>query len=112
MIFKHNMQGKVLILKALEKRLEADITEALKKELSEIINSGARLIVIDISDVDFMDSSGLGAFIFSYKLLEDKGTIAISGAKEGVKSILKLTRMDRLFQIFESAKEAVKALSV
>ncbi|QTA79255.1 Anti-sigma-B factor antagonist [Desulfonema limicola] len=112
MIFKIKQKGKVIILKALVKRLEADIAEEIKKELSELVNKKTKIMVIDISDVDFIDSSGLGAIIFTYKLLKGKGRIAIAGAKEGVKSILQLTRMDRLFQIFENTKEAVNILSV
>jgi len=112
MILKNTNHGKIVVLKAVEKRLEANIAEELKKELKDIINNGNSLLVIDISDVNFIDSSGLGAIISSLKLLGSDGNIALSGAKEGVKSVLKLTRMDKIFKIFDNVKQAVNALSV
>lgn len=111
MIFEQTNQKKIVVLKSLKKRLEADIAEQLKKEIEEPVHNGSRLLIIDISDVDFIDSSGLGAIISGFKLLGDEGKIVISGAKEGVKGIFQITRMDKLFWMFENLNDAVEALS-
>ena len=58
-----------------------------------------------------MDSSGLGAVVSSLKMLGGKGDLVICGLKDMVMRMFKLTRMDRVFHIFDSEKEAIKALS-
>jgi anti-sigma B factor antagonist len=74
------------------------------------INEGQELIVLDLSEVDFVDSSGLGAIVASLKMLGGKGDLVISGASDKVMSLFKLTRMDRVFQIFATRDEAVARL--
>jgi anti-sigma B factor antagonist len=101
----------VLIVKPLEKRIDAATATDFKQKMSDWINSGNRRIVLNLSKVDFMDSSGLGAIISTLKKIGDDGNIVICGIKETVMSLFRLTRMDRVFDIFPSEEAALKALS-
>ncbi|MCU0426748.1 MAG: STAS domain-containing protein [Candidatus Kapabacteria bacterium] len=93
-----------------EKRLDAKIAVAFKEEMAAIINAGATLLVLDLSNVGFVDSSGLGAIVTSLKLLGRKGDLLIAGVKSDVMTMFTLTRMDRVFQLFPTADDAVKSL--
>lgn len=93
-----------------EKRLDAKIAVAFKEEMAALINSGITLIILDLSGVGFVDSSGLGAIVTSLKLLGRKGDLLVSGVKNDVMTMFTLTRMDRVFQMFPSAEDALKSL--
>ena len=103
--------GEILIVKPVEKRLDASVAVEFKGKMAEFIKDGNELIVLDLSDVKFMDSSGLGAIVSSLKALGRKGDLVISGTKKAVSSLFTITRMDRVFRMFVNAEEAVSALS-
>lgn len=104
--------GDVLVVKPLESRIDASIAVDFKERMAGFINAGNELIVLDLSSVNFIDSSGLGAIVSSLKLLGRKGDLVISGIRQTVMNMFKLTRMDRVFRIFESRDQAVSALAV
>jgi anti-sigma B factor antagonist len=58
-----------------------------------------------------VDSSGLGAMVSVFKLIGEDGEIVICGPSEAAMRMFKLTRMNRVFRIFEKEEEAVRALS-
>ena len=111
MELKDRKEGQVLIVKPMGKRLDASVALGFKEKMTKFIKEGNELIVLDLSEVDFMDSSGLGAIISSLKALGGKGELAISGIQEIVLQLFKLTRMDQIFRIFKDEKDAVSALS-
>ena len=104
-------EGKVLVVRSLENRMDAKVAVDFKTEMSRFINQGNKLIVLSIANVDFIDSSGLGAIVSVLKLIGHDGDIAISGADKTVLSMFKLTRMDRVFKMFDTEQEAVEALA-
>jgi anti-sigma B factor antagonist len=59
-------------------------------------------------NVDFMDSSGLGAMVSVLKTLGGAGALTVCNVKGGVLSLLKLTRMDKVFTIADSRNDAVR----
>ena len=111
MRLQENKIADLLIVRPLEKRIDAATAMDFKQKMSEWINSGNRRIVLNLSEVDFMDSSGLGAIISSLKKIGDDGNMVICGVKETLMSLFRLTRMDRVFDIFPSEEEALKSLS-
>ncbi|MDX9786923.1 MAG: STAS domain-containing protein [Desulfobacterales bacterium] len=101
----------VLIARPLEKRIDAATATEFKQKMSDWIDSGNRRIILNLSEVDFIDSSGLGAIISGLKKIGNEGNLVICGVKETVMSLFRLTRMNRVFDIFPSEEEAVSALS-
>jgi anti-sigma B factor antagonist len=106
----HEQIGKLLVVKPLEKRMDAFVAPDFRGQMGAFISEGQQLIVLDLSEVDFVDSSGLGAIVASLKMLGGKGDLVIAGASDKVMSLFKLTRMDRVFQIFAGKEEAVARL--
>lgn len=103
--------GGILIVLPLEKRIDASVSTEFKGKMVDWINAGSRRIILDLSNVDFIDSSGLGAIVSSLKTIGNDGDLVICGIKETVMGLFRLTRMNRVFQIFPSQPEAIQALS-
>jgi len=106
----HEKKGSVVVVKPLEKRMDATIAADFKTQMGILINEGQVLFVLDLSEVDFVDSSGLGAIVASLKMLGGKGDLVIASAGEKVMKLFKLTRMDRVFQVFPTSDEALAQL--
>lgn len=111
MRFEENTEGNVLVVKVLESRITADIAPRFKEELIAYVKKGNRLILLDLSDVTFIDSSGLGALIGSLKSMGTEGELALCCAREQVSSMFKLTRMNKVFRMFTNREEATSALA-
>jgi len=103
-------EGGVLVLTIKERRLDARSAPELKAKVGALIAQGFDWIVLDLAEVEFVDSSGLGAIVSGLKQLDQKGDLVISGASEAVVSLFKLTRMDKVFRLFPATAEAVHAL--
>ncbi len=103
--------GNVLVVLPREKRIDASVSTGFKGRMVDWINQGNRRIVLDLSEVDFIDSSGLGAIVSSLKTLGNDGDLVICGIRETVMGLFKITRMNRVFQIFATESEAIEALS-
>ena len=103
--------GNILILKPSEKRIDASVATDFKGKIIDLINAGNKRIVLNLAGVDFIDSSGLGAIVSSLKAIGNEGDLVICGISETVMTLFRLTRMNRVFQIFSTEDEALKALS-
>jgi anti-sigma B factor antagonist len=103
--------GDVLIVKPAEKRIDASVATEFKGRMVDWINAGNTKIILNLSNVDFIDSSGLGAIVSSLKAIGDSGDLVITGIRETVMGLFRLTRMNRVFQIFPSEQEAIQAFS-
>lgn len=101
--------GGKIVLKFMDTRLGADKAAPFKEEIARRIKAGERCILLDLSRVDFIDSSGLGAILSGLRLMGKDGDLIICGLTEPVASMFKLTRMDRVFSIHKTAEMAVAA---
>jgi anti-sigma B factor antagonist len=102
-------EGGCLVVSLKEKRLDAVIAANFREALVARIDQGQRNIVLDMSQVSFMDSSGLGAVVYVLKHIGHKGRLHICGVTPGVTAVLKLTRMDRVLKTFDTRQAAIAA---
>jgi anti-sigma B factor antagonist len=105
------LRNNVLVVRVAEKRVDASKAPAFKDEMTRCIESGQSQIVLDLSSVDFIDSSGLGAIVSCLKKLGPKGSLAVAGATGAVSRLFTLTRMDRVFALHDTVDSAVQQLS-
>ena len=93
-------------------RLDAHNSDALKVKIKEIFDGGEKNLLVDLSEVRFIDSSGLGALVSGFKnAVTSKGHLALSGFQDQVRSMFELTRLNRVFDIYTSEQAALAALS-
>jgi len=111
MQIEHRKSGAVLIVVPQEQRIDASSAKDFKGKMVDWINEGNQMIVLDLQNVDFIDSSGLGAIVSCLKSLGGQGALVICNIRETVASLFQLTRMNRVFSIFQSQDDAVAALS-
>lgn len=82
----------------------------VKARIDEVVAGGSARIVVDLSGVEFMDSSGLGALIGGLKAARQaSGDLRIAAAGEQVVAVLKLTNLDRILRPYASVEEALDA---
>ncbi len=102
-------EGKVQILACLG-RMDAQVSGLLKGRIQELLDKGSAKLVLDLEGLEFLDSSGLGALVSCLRRVrEKKGEIKLAGLRPEVRSIFDITRVSRLFHIFENVSDAVKA---
>jgi anti-sigma B factor antagonist len=111
MKIRHRMEGNTLVVKILAARLDASSAPEVKRRLGNWIRSGHRRLVLDVSDVEFIDSSGLHTLVFALKQLGSYQDLAISGPRDAVVNMFKLTRLYQIFNIFSDSEKAIAALS-
>lgn len=86
--------------------LDGSESQDFRQEISEIVDSGAKIILVDFQNVSFMDSSGLGALVLAFKTLRDADIkLVICSINEQVRILFELTGMDKVFEIFPSQEE-------
>ncbi len=111
MRFRERKVGEILVVEILERRLDAKNAVAIKSVFLKKFDAGVFHIAIDMGSVNFIDSSGLGAFVTSMKLLGDRGTMVFFGVRPAVVDVFRLTRMDRIFKMHHSEPEALEAFA-
>lgn len=91
-----------------------DSTQAPKfrQEISDYIQNNAKIIIIDFQDVTFMDSSGLGALVMSFKTIRAAGSqLFLCSINDQIRMLFELTSMDRVFEIFPNREELEKKIA-
>jgi anti-anti-sigma factor len=84
-----------------------------KQFIMEVIDGGEKNIIVDLTHTSFIDSTFLGVLVASLKILTKKeGQLRLVVHKNAPSSIFVLTRMDKVFQIFNNFREARKGLKV
>lgn len=87
---------------------EVDLASApqVRRGIYELIDQGHHRIAVDLSSVDFMDSTGLGVLIGSLKRLREAGgSMVLAGIRPAVARVFEITGLDRIFTIHESLRE-------
>ncbi|MEM6618907.1 MAG: STAS domain-containing protein [Pseudomonadota bacterium] len=101
------MIGEATVVKLCDTRLDAAQAVRFKESLRELSEAGASHIVLDMTDIAFMDSSGLGAVVTVMKLMGRDKTLKLAALTPAVAKVFKLTRMDNVFAIFPTVEDAV-----
>jgi anti-sigma B factor antagonist len=93
---------------------EVDVYTAprLRERLLELVDGGARNVVVDLGGVDFLDSTGLGVLVGALKRLRAAGgTFALVCAKEPLLKIFRITALDQVFPIYPTVEAATGSAS-
>lgn len=97
----------VVLLK--DDRLDAAVAVQFKDAIRRETDGLDGPVVLDMSRVTFMDSSGLGAVVAVMKLLGQRERLHLAGLQPMVDKVLRLTRMDRVFTIHDTVEAAISA---
>ncbi|GBD93689.1 putative anti-sigma factor antagonist [bacterium BMS3Abin05] len=85
-----------------EQRIDAQNAGEFRKYLLDLLASGNRTLIVNLSEVKFMDSSGLGALVYALREAKMKnGDVKVFHLKEQVISMFKVTRLNKIFEIVD-----------
>jgi anti-sigma B factor antagonist len=102
-------RGEVAVVELLGEELDATTVGDFKRDIAPVLETH-RQLVCDLSRLRFMDSSGLGVFISCLRKLNAKGgDVKLCGMASQVRAVFELTRMHRIFDIYGTTEEAVRA---
>jgi len=108
MSFNFNNTNDVLVVAITEQRATVEISGKLKADLLAKIDEGNPNVLVDLSASDFVDSSFLGALVAGLKKATMKsGDLKIVGLQAPVRAMFELTRLYRIFEIFDTKEEAL-----
>ena len=100
--------NKTIVIRIDEERLDAHNSGELKVVLQQLFEGGNLTLLVDLKNVRFIDSSGLGALVSGFKNATVKhGVLKLSSLQPQVKSMFELTRLHRVFEIFPTEADAL-----
>lgn len=108
MQMKSEELGDVLVVRVLDTRIDAAVAVRFKNRMLELADTPSERVVLDLSQVEFLDSSGLGAVVGSMKQLGRSRRLDLAGLTPTVEKVFRITRMDRVFRIFPNVDAAIE----
>ena len=100
------------VLSVLENRIDAAVALDFKNAVREQTDGKNGTIILDLSRVDFIDSSGLGAIVAAMKHVGRDRDLALAGLTPTVERVFQLTRMDMVFNVFTTLASARSELGL
>jgi len=101
-------QEKFTVFKLEEENLNAVIAPDLKSEFVILKNEGINNLIFDLSEVKFVDSSGLSAILTANRLWKEEGSFLLAGnLSKSVKNLIEISRLDTILTIIPTVEEAI-----
>ena len=87
-------------------------TTALRHTISDLLENGGTKIVLNLTDVDYIDSSGVGELVRTYTTVTREGKqLILLNLTSKIKELLVITKLLTVFQVHESEQTAVASLA-
>ena len=89
-----------------------DDTKEFNELLHKLLDEGKKNVIVDLSEVKFMNSSGLGMLIGGLTTMKkSEGQLKLSRTTDKIQSLLVITKLITIFESYETVEEAVKSFS-
>jgi anti-sigma B factor antagonist len=110
MKFDVKKEDSVTILTIKDKKLDSSISPELKAEFLILCkNTKCSKLIVDMKAVTFCDSSGLSALLIAHRSMnEHNGQVRFVNVHKSVLNLLKISQLDRVFNVHKTLKEAMK----
>lgn len=108
MILSTDLQGDMLVITVMEDRIDAASAIQFKDRMREVTQTASARVVLDLSRVVFLDSSGLGAVVAVLKAIGPQRKLELAGLTPTVQKVFRLTRMEQVFTIHGSVPGSLK----
>ncbi len=88
--------------------LDARVSSRLKADLEDVLDDSALKIAIDLSTIEFIDSSGFGALISLLKKVRVKGgQLFLCGLNSEVRDLMSILQLEQVFVVRNTIEEAI-----
>ncbi|MCR4438845.1 MAG: STAS domain-containing protein [bacterium] len=110
MAIKEQLQGDVAVLQVKGNLMGGPETVEVHEKVKELVGRGIKGVVLDLSKVKWVNSSGLGAIMGAMTTLRNaQGDIRLAGVAEKVQSLLMITKLVTIFETFPTVERAVES---
>ena len=110
MDISEDRKADALIL-ALSGKLDATTAKPFEDKVLGVINSGTQRLVLDLSQLEYVSSSGLRVFLLAAKRLQGtEGKIVFCGLQDHIRQVFDLAGFSSILSIYGSRDEAIKSL--
>lgn len=94
-------------------RLAVGVSDALlPRVIDEILGEGSKKILLNLSDMDYIDSNGLGELVQAYRESQRRGaSLRLLKPQDRVQKTLRLTNLLPIFSVYDSEEEALQAFN-
>ena len=107
MSFKKEKRNGVTIIRIKQERLDSNIAPELKAEFLLLADKGVKNILVDLTNVFYVDSSGLGALLFGLRQLREiEGALKILGANNRITNLIRIAKLEQVLINFQNEDEA------
>ena len=104
--------GDVMILDLKGKITLGEGDELLKDKVNSLVNQGHRKIVLNLAEVPYIDSAGLGEIVRTYTTVSRQGgSLKLLNLTKRITDLLSITKLLTVFETFETEDEAVRSFS-
>ena len=104
--------GDVVVLDLKGKVTLGEGDELLKDNVNTLVNQGHKKIVLNLADVPYIDSAGLGEVVRTYTTVSRQGgSLKLLNLTKRITDLLSITKLLTVFETFESENEAVRSFS-
>ncbi len=85
-------------------------TSAIRTKVRDIVNSGSKKIIMNLADVNYIDSSGVGELVAAYTSVSNQGgKLKLLNLNKKVHQLLTITKLLTVFDVFENENAAVES---
>lgn len=108
----YNLETEVPVIK-LAGEVDVYTAPQLKQQMISMLEAGARQILIDLTDVDYFDSTALGVLIGGLKRMRERdGNLSLVCPNARIRRVFEITGLDKIFDIYSSMEEAKSGMEV
>jgi anti-sigma B factor antagonist len=104
--------GDVVVLDVKGRITLGDGDEVLKDKVNTVVGKGQKKIILNLADVPYVDSAGLGEIVRTYTTVSRQGgSLKLLNLTKRISDLLAITKLLTVFETFDSESEAVKSFS-
>ena len=91
--------------------LDGTKAKQLRRHITDVVTTGVDIVLIDLQNVTFMDSAGLGGLISAERIVRTANAqLFLCSINDQAKMLFELTKMNRVFEVFDNQEEFNKTI--
>lgn len=110
MELRSTKEQQLQVISVQDTRIDAAVALVFKDQFRDLTDGATLPVILDLTKVEFIDSSGLGVIVAVMKILAPDRTLALAGLNPAVERVFTLTRMDTVFAIYATLQGALNDL--
>ncbi len=99
--------GDAVVLLVQDSRIDASAALQFKESVRSAVDLSVKRVILNLQNVDFIDSSGLGAIVAAMKLMGKDRSFELVALTPTVQKVFTLTRMNTIFEIHDTLEDAL-----